>query len=102
MREGEVGVTLSVLYQPFDEMDLTQDYGAPPLPGYFADIVNQRGTVEDYVTAHSGDVVIAHSARELDEHLSDGSGTPILVHAIEGGFHIGDDPEAVHGNVAEL
>jgi microsomal dipeptidase-like Zn-dependent dipeptidase len=102
MREGDVGVTLSVLYQPFDEMDLTRDYAAPPLAGYFADIVNQRGTVEDYVKAHSDDVVIAHSAQELDEHLSDGSGTPILVHAIEGGFHIGDDPHEVRGNVAEL
>jgi microsomal dipeptidase-like Zn-dependent dipeptidase len=102
MREGDVGVTLSVLYQPFDEMDLTQDYAAPPLAGYFADIVNQRGTVEDYVKAHSAEVVIAHSAQELDEHLSDGSGIPILVHAIEGGFHVGDDPQQVQGNVAEL
>ena len=102
MREGDVGVTLSVLYQPFDEMDLTQDYAAPPLAGYFADIVNQRGTVEDYVNAHNAEVVVAHSAQELDEHLADGSGTPILVHAIEGGFHIGDDPHQVQDNVAQL
>jgi hypothetical protein len=31
MREGDVGVTLSVLYQAFDEVDLTQGYAAPPL-----------------------------------------------------------------------
>ena len=30
MRDGDVGVALSVLYQPFDEMDLTESYGAPP------------------------------------------------------------------------
>jgi membrane dipeptidase len=102
MHDGNVGVTLSVLYQPFDEIDLTQDYAAPPLESYFADIVNQHQTVEDYVAAHSGDVVIAHSAQELDQHLSDGSGTPILVHAIEGGFHIGHDPTQVQGNVARL
>lgn len=101
MRAGQVGVTLSVLYQPFDEMDLTQDYAAPPRQSYFADILDQRQTVEDYAAAHSGDVVIAHSARELEEHLTD-AGRPILVHAIEGGFHIGDDPGQVHGNVAEL
>ncbi len=101
MRAGRVGVTLSVLYQPFDEMDLTQDYAAPPRQSYFADILDQRQTVEDYAAAHSGDVVIAHSARELEEHLTD-AGRPILVHAIEGGFHIGDDPAQVHGNVAEL
>ncbi|MGH2892373.1 MAG: membrane dipeptidase [Solirubrobacteraceae bacterium] len=102
MRDGEVGVTLSVLYQPFDEIDLTQDYAAPPLQSYFADIVNQHQTVEDYVGGHSHDVVIAHSAQELDQHLSDGSGTPILVHAIEGGFHVGDDRSEVRANVAKL
>jgi microsomal dipeptidase-like Zn-dependent dipeptidase len=102
MREGDVGVTLSVLYQPFDEMDLTQDYAAPPLESYFADVVDQRQTVEDYATAHRDDLVIAHSARELDEHLANAGSTPILVHAIEGGFHIGNDPNEVRGNVAKL
>jgi microsomal dipeptidase-like Zn-dependent dipeptidase len=101
MRDGDVGVTLSVLYQAFDEMDLSQDYAAPPLDSYFADVLNQHQTVEDYVAAHSRDLVIAHSALELDEHLAEG-GRPILVHAIEGGFHIGDDPAQVRGNVATL
>ena len=41
MRDGDVGVTLSVLYQPFDEMDLTQDYAAPPLQSYFDDILTK-------------------------------------------------------------
>src|ERR1700723_3544866 len=52
MRTGKVGVALPVLYEPFDEMDLTQSYGAPPRPGYFQDIVDQHQTVEDYVAAH--------------------------------------------------
>src|ERR1700733_14840784 len=30
MRDGDVGVVLSVLYQPLDEMDLAESYGAPP------------------------------------------------------------------------
>src|SRR5947209_14055654 len=30
MRDGDVGVVLSVLYSPFDEMDLDKHYGAPP------------------------------------------------------------------------
>ena len=54
MRDGDVGVALSVLYQPFDEIDLTQSYGAPPRESYFKAIVDQRQTVEDYVAAHSG------------------------------------------------
>src|SRR5690242_11523650 len=38
MREGHVGVTLSVLYQPFDEIDLSLDYAAAPRESYFDDI----------------------------------------------------------------
>ncbi|MBV9358574.1 MAG: hypothetical protein JO023_23940, partial [Chloroflexi bacterium] len=79
MRDGKVGVALSVLYQPFDEMDLTQSYGARPLRGYFDDVVCQRQTVEDYVDAHRGEIVVAHSARELDAKLK--ADTPVLVHA---------------------
>ena len=55
MHDGDVGVALSMLYQPFDEIDLTQSYGAPPRDSYFKDIVDQRQTVEDYVDAHAGD-----------------------------------------------
>ena len=102
MRDGDVGVTLSVLYQPFDEMDLSQDYAAPPLQSYFGDILNQRETVEDYVNAPGRDVVIAHSAAELDQHLTAAQPPPILIHAIEGGFHIGDDLAEVQGNVRTL
>ena len=39
MRDGDVKVTLSVLYQPLDEMDLSQDYAARPTPGYIGDLV---------------------------------------------------------------
>ena len=102
MRAGDVRVTLSVLYQPFDEMDLTQAYAAPPLQSYFDDILNQRETVEDYVNTPGRDVLIAHSAAELDEHLVAADGPPILIHAIEGGFHIGNDPAEVQGHVHTL
>jgi microsomal dipeptidase-like Zn-dependent dipeptidase len=102
MRAGDVGVTLSVLYQPFDEMDLSQDYAAPPLESYFDDILNQRETVEDYVNEPGRDLVIAHSAAELDHHLSAAQPRPILVHAIEGGFHIGGDADEVQANVRTL
>jgi microsomal dipeptidase-like Zn-dependent dipeptidase len=100
MRAGKVGVALSMLYQPFDEIDLTQDYGAPPRQSYFQDIVDQRQTVEDYVSAHPGDVAIAHSPAELDTLL--GKDVPILIHAIEGGFQLGREPAEVRGNAATL
>jgi microsomal dipeptidase-like Zn-dependent dipeptidase len=100
MREGDVGVVLSVLYQPLDEMDLTQAYGAPPRESYFDDIVAQHQTVEDYVTAHADTVAIAHSATELDTLL--GGGVPILIHAIEGGFHLGRGAGEIQHNVQTL
>jgi microsomal dipeptidase-like Zn-dependent dipeptidase len=100
MRDGEVGVTLSVLYQPLDEMDLTQAYGAPPRESYFEDILAQHQTVEDYVKAHASDVAIAHSPSELDALL--GSGAPILIHAVEGGFHVGRNAAEIQRNVHAL
>jgi membrane dipeptidase len=102
MREGDVGVTLSVLYQAFDEMDLSQDYAAPPLASYFGDILNQHQTVEDYASAPGRDVVIAHSPAELEAQLSAAERKPILVHAIEGGFVVGDDVAEVQAHVREL
>jgi microsomal dipeptidase-like Zn-dependent dipeptidase len=100
MREGEVGVALSMLYQPFNEIDLTESYGAPPRGSYFNDLVDQRQTVEDYVRDHAGEIAIAHSVSELDSLLH--GGVPILIHAVEGGFQLGRDPAEVRRNVQEL
>ena len=100
MRDGDVGVALSVLYQPFDEMDLTKGYGAPPRERYLDDIVDQHQTVEDYVKADAGKVAVAHSASELDALLS--GGVPILIHAIEGGFQLGRDTAEVQKNGVRL
>src|SRR2546421_2139393 len=61
METADVGVALSVLYAPFDEMDLDQPYGAPPREDYFNHILVELGTVEDYVADHSKQLVIAHS-----------------------------------------
>jgi microsomal dipeptidase-like Zn-dependent dipeptidase len=100
MRDGDVGVALSMLYQPFDEIDLTQSYGAQPRESYFKDIVDQRQTVENYVADHRSEVAIAHSVTELDALL--GEGVPILIHAIEGGFHVGRDSPELRRNVRQL
>lgn len=101
MREGDVGVALSVLYQPFDEMDLTQTYAAPPRESYFEDILAQRRTVEDYAQAHPGSLAIAHSGAELETLLAAG-GAPILIHAIEGGFQLGRSAPEIRHNVHTL
>jgi microsomal dipeptidase-like Zn-dependent dipeptidase len=99
MRDGDVGVTLSVLYTPLDEMDLGKSYGAPPAEGYAADVLAQLELVEAHV-AKSQEATIAHSPTELDALLT--SSKPILIHAIEGGFQLGQDEAAIRVNVREL
>ena len=100
MREGDVGVALSVLYWPAAEVDVGQPYGAPPQPGYFEDIVAELQSVEDHVAERSDAVAIAHNPAELDRLL--GAGRPILIHAIEGGFQLGAAADDVRRNVATL
>jgi microsomal dipeptidase-like Zn-dependent dipeptidase len=99
MRDGDVGVTLSVLYTPFDEMDLSKSYGAPPAEGYAADVLAQLELIEAHV-AKSQEASIAHSPAELDALLA--SAKPVLIHAIEGGFQLGQDELAIRANVREL
>src|SRR5579884_2340711 len=57
MREGDVGVVLSVLYSPLDEMDLDRAYGAPPAEGYFADVLGELELVEAHV-AQTGEAAM--------------------------------------------
>ncbi len=98
-REGEVGVVLSVLYSPFDEMDLERGYRAPPVDAYFGRLLDLLELVERDL-AQRGDARVVRSAVELDACLAEGR--IAFVHALEGGFHLGADPAAIERNVAEL
>ncbi len=101
LREGGVGVALSVLYSPFDEMDVTMRYPSAPLARYFPILVDELGDVEaDIAEHHSAAASIARNPAELDAALA--AGRLALVHCVEGGFHLGDTPELVERNVAEL
>jgi microsomal dipeptidase-like Zn-dependent dipeptidase len=96
---GGVRVALSVLYSPFDEMDLDEPYGATPEPGYFARLLEQMAQVEIEVSDHPGATVI-HSVADLDRSLA---GNLVgLVHCVEGGFHLGSTPAEVDANVTTL
>jgi microsomal dipeptidase-like Zn-dependent dipeptidase len=100
MRDGDVGALLSVLYAPFDEMDLEQPYGAPPQRGYTADVVAELELVEQHVAERADVIGVARSPAELDALLS--SGRIALIHAIEGGFQLGVDESAVREHVRTL
>jgi microsomal dipeptidase-like Zn-dependent dipeptidase len=100
MKEGNVGALLSPLYAPFDEMDLSKSYGAPPDAGYTDDILAQLQTVEDHVAEHSTEIGVAHTPLELDALIA--SNRIALIHAIEGGLFLGPDEDAIRANVARL
>ena len=101
LREGRVGVTYSVLYSPFDEMDLAQPYSAPPQPDYPASLLRQLELVEkDLAENHAGTAVVAHDPGELERHLP--SGKVVFVHCVEGGFHLGATAAQIEVSVAQL
>jgi microsomal dipeptidase-like Zn-dependent dipeptidase len=96
---GGVRVALSVLYSPFDEMDLDEPYGARPEPGYFARLLEQLAQVEAEVADHAGATVI-RTVADLDQALA---GDLVgLVHCVEGGFHLGSTADEVDANVTAL
>jgi microsomal dipeptidase-like Zn-dependent dipeptidase len=99
MRQGDVGVILSVLYDPLDEMDLSKRYGSPPDRAYLPALIEQLESVEADV-AHQAGAVVAHTRAELELALQ--SGQRALIHAVEGGFHLGGTPDEVRRAVREL
>ncbi len=101
MREGGVGVGLSVLYSFFDELDLDEPYGARPEPEYIENLIRQLDMVEaDIAGNHAGVATVARGPAELDAALA--GGEVALVHCVEGGFHLGHTAEAVERGVERL
>jgi microsomal dipeptidase-like Zn-dependent dipeptidase len=100
LRAGGVGVVLSVLYCPFSEMDLTKPYSARPDSGYFADLLDLLEHVEEDVAASAADALIVRSPVEMDEALA--AKKLAVVHAVEGGFHLGGTVEEIDRNVTTL
>ena len=98
---GGVGVVLSVLYSPFDEMDLDRPYGSPPQSDYIDSLIAQADLVElNLEEEHESTAAVVRSPGEIDAVV--GAGKVAFVHAVEGGFHLGPTPEAVDQAVARL
>ncbi|HYR31462.1 MAG TPA: membrane dipeptidase [Gemmatimonadales bacterium] len=100
LKAGGVGVVLSVLYQPLDEIDLDEKYGAPPRGSYFVDLEAQIAAVETNVAHFGADAAVVTNRNQLDAARAQGK--VALIHAVEGGFHLGDTPQRVRDNVARL
>jgi membrane dipeptidase len=100
MRDGDVGAILSVLYSPFDEMDLGVPYGAPPRKQYIDSVLDQIDRVDAAVAAEPLGATVAHDPAELDAAIQ--AGRSAVVHCIEGGFALGATPQEVDANVTTL
>src|SRR3954447_1272687 len=102
LRRGGVGVVLSALYRPLQEMDLHKRYAAPPDERYFPLLVRDLDRVEAEVAGH-GDpdlIRVVTDVPALDAALA--AGAIAVVHCVEGGFHLGDTEAHIAANVAEL
>jgi microsomal dipeptidase-like Zn-dependent dipeptidase len=101
MRDGGVGVALSVLTRPFDEVALGRPYPSPPESGYFQGLLDDLDRVEQEVAAHDPAVIrMAHDRDELERARA--AGATALVHCVEGGFSLGAGVDEIRHNVAEL
>jgi membrane dipeptidase len=101
LREGHVGLAMSVLLRPFEEMDLSKPYAAPPEPGYFPKLIEDLEVVEREVETHDrSHLRLVHNRAELDECIADRA--TALVHSVEGGCLLGDTDAEIEANCAEL
>ena len=99
MREGDVGVALSVLYSFFDEVDVID--GVVPKRHYIDALIEQMDVVEDNIADHHADVAeVTPNPEKLA--AARGAGKTAIVHCVEGGFHLGGDADQVRKAVGRL
>ena len=99
LREGGVGVALSVVLSAIDEADIS--HGTRPRDDYLATATDQMALVARHVAErHAEHATVARNPRELRDAID--AGRLGLVHCVEGGFHLGADPPAVKEAVARL
>lgn len=103
LEDGDVRVVLSVLYQPFAEMDLDNWYGAKPEQGYFGDLMEQLTRIETELhdkDEHNQRHMIVRTRAQFDEARR--LKRVALVHCVEGGFHLGADTTLIDDRVKQL
>jgi len=99
LREGGVGIALSVLYSPFDEMILgpgwhlremrnrgRRYHWAPPGPRAYPRLLRQLESIERHVAGYGDLASIVRDRAGLESALA--AGKVAVVHCVEGGFHV--------------
>ncbi|HEX8067522.1 MAG TPA: membrane dipeptidase [Thermoleophilaceae bacterium] len=102
LQRGRVRLVWSVLHSPFNEIDLSRPYGAPPESDYFRRLLDQLERVESHLATFDDSVAtIVSDADALDRALVD-DGPIAFVHVLEGGVDLGATPDEIERNVATL
>jgi len=101
LRAGNVRLALAVHLRPFEEMDLSKPYAADPEAGYFPKLLGDLDTVEREVATHDPALIrLVRNRAELDACVD--AGATALLHAVEGGCLLGDEPGEIEANCATL
>ncbi len=96
---GNVGVALSVAYCPFDELDVFEPYGSAPRDTYFKPLHDLLRVVERNVALDPRAVMVRNFA-EL--RAARDAGKVAVIHAVEGGFHLGSTKRAIEHHLDQL
>ncbi len=99
LRAGNVGIAFSVAYCPFLELDLERPFGSAPGDEYPREVKRLLRVVESEI-AKDGRAVHVRDYGELERALADGK--VAMIHAIEGGLHLGGSDATVERAVKEL
>jgi microsomal dipeptidase-like Zn-dependent dipeptidase len=103
LEKGGVRAVYSVLFEPFAEIDLDNRYGSPPQDSYYEDLLERIDGVESDLAAqdpHWERHRLVTTAAELRSTLDEGK--IAFMHCVEGGFHLGPDPDKIPARVKEL
>lgn len=93
--QGNVGVAFSVAYCPFEELDLSD----PPHDAYYGEIHDLLKVVEGEIQK---DPRAVHVRDFAELQAARAAGKVAMIHAIEGGFHLGGSDEAIARHVEKL
>ncbi len=100
LSKGNVGVALSVAYNPVDEFEI-EPWPAPPKNEYFKRLTDLLDKVEaEVVETGAGRARVVRNFAEL--RAARAAGEVAMVHAIEGGFHIGHDEQTIRARADHL
>lgn len=101
MRSGGISVACSALYSAFDELEPGDKSPGGPRAEYFDNLLREMGYVDDDVSkVQAAEAEVVTTRAGLDAALA--SNKLAIVHCVEGGFRLGETPEAIDANVRTL